>query len=133
MLTISRRIALGVAIFMGLATLGGVFFSIQTSVDEFISITCLTAGLTLTAFLWWLLAEVEYKSQSAYWIIVNIALIGGAALYTNLTYSLYSLGVPFNNLGATQTGKISEMAWMGPLMLAFAAFNYAYLRTLARK
>lgn len=59
----------------------------------------------------------------------GLVFLGGLG---TVTYALWKLGAPLA-MGAVGQGRASEMAWLPPVMIVWAAWTYAVLRLNTRK
>jgi hypothetical protein len=125
---VSRHAAAGLGVVCGLVTLGGFALGLALRHGDMLALSCLTAGLALSCYLWWTwAAEPVLRKGLNLIVLVSATATAGLALYSNLAYGVWIAGLPLS-LGTVANGKMAEHYWLGPFTLAYAALNYAMLK-----
>ena len=132
LLKFSRITAIAIGIYAALSTIGGLVLGFAVQNGTYIAVGCLMAGVALSCSLWWLFTRE--KELSVWDVIGRIGFAGsaGLALYSNLAWGLWALGVPMD-LGTVREGRMGENYWLGPATLAYAVFCYATIRWPSKK
>jgi hypothetical protein len=133
MLTISRHLASGLAVFNALSALGGLILGVQLTDGRFLAVACLSAGMALACGLWWrMAAQAPYVRMMKGLFLAIFCVIAGLAMYSNLAYLLWIAGYPLA-IGTVASGKMGENYWLPPATLLYAVFLYMLLHQSAKR
>lgn len=130
---VTRRIAAVVGIFFVLATIGGFPLGVVMRDGSMLAIASLSAGIALACGLWWSWARepILFKDLNVI-ALVSTTLTAGLALYSNLSYGIWALGMPMN-IGTVANGRMGEHYWLGPLTLVYAVVSYLIMKMNIKK
>lgn len=125
-LSFSRSAAVGIGVFSVLAALGGIIIGLPIGHGGYIAISCLMAGIALSCAIWWRESKNTGHSNTKQMIVASFALASGLALYANLVWALWALGVPVD-IGTVRDGRMAAHYWFGPFTLVYAVICYVVL------
>jgi len=124
----SRRAAAMVASFSGLIVLGAFSLGLPLQDDRFLALACLFSGFMLTGGLWWGLAKNQkYITGSNVILLGTFVVVAGLALYSNLAYLLWALGLPMG-IGTSANGQMGHVYWLPPTTLLYTIFSWVMLK-----
>lgn len=126
LLKLSRVAAIFVGVFFALAALGGGLLGLTLKHGTFIALACLSAGVSLSCFLWTRESRYEDRTKLNHALAAGFALTAGLALYANVAWALWALGVPVD-IGTVRDGRMGEHYWLGPFTLLYAIACYTAL------
>ncbi|MQA40617.1 hypothetical protein [Rugamonas aquatica] len=131
LLTIARRTSAAIGIVFAMSALGGLMLGIRARSGAFLAIACMSAGFALTAGMWWHLSRnPSYRRQFMGLTLLSVCLVSGLALYSNLVYLLWGIGLPLD-IGTVKAGKMGNAYWLPPLTLRYAVVCYVGLTHFA--
>lgn len=125
-LKMTRWAAIVVGSLSAIMVPGGFLLGHMLQHGGYIAASSFYAGIALTCYLWWRESFTEGRTLTSHLMAFNFALMGGLALYANLSWALWAAGVPVD-LGIVRDGRMGEHYWLGPFTLIFAVFCYAVL------
>lgn len=133
LISISRQLAAGLAVFSALSTLGGFMLGLQLADGRFLAVACLSAGLALTCGLWWrLAAQAPFLRLMRGAFLAMFCGIAGLALYSNLAYLVWIAGFPLA-IGTVAHGQMGANYWLPPATLLYAVVLYTILKRSANR
>lgn len=127
-LTASQRFVVLLGCLAAVLCFSGFFLGFQLKHGGYIAFGALFGGVTLSCYLWIRTTRTfALKGQLDFLCALSFVLVAGLALYSNVAWALWAIGVPVD-IGTVRDGRMSEHYWLGPFTLAYAAVSYGALR-----